>query len=122
MSRDERIAARLIAAIDSLIPASCTTSVHDGRLDVAIHGNAELSIDLAVDQRLPDREAVLAFNVLSAIQDVIVRSSATPWPPASDPTHLPYPAATVREGSLVAWFGSESQPTVAVSPIDLSTV
>lgn len=122
MSRNERIAARLIAAIDPLIPASCTTSIHAGWLEIASDGNAEVSIDLAVDERLSDREAVLAFNVLSTIQDVIVRSSTRPWPPASDPTHLPYPGAAVRQGLLVAWFGSETDPTVAVGPIDLATV
>jgi hypothetical protein len=121
MSRDERIAARLIAAIDSLMPASCTTSIHAGWLEVAIDGNAEVWIDLAVDERLPDREAVLAFNVLSTIQDVIVRSSTWPWPPASEPTYLPYPAAAVRQGLLMAWFGSEAHPTVVIPPIDLAT-
>ena len=40
---------------------------------------------------------------------------------ASDPTDLPYPAATVRQGLLVAWFGSEVQPIVAIPPIDLAT-
>jgi hypothetical protein len=121
MSRDERIAARLIAAINSLIPTSCTTSIDAGRLEVAIDGNWWVSIDLAVDERWPDREAVLAFNVLSTIQDVIVRSSTQPWPPASEPTYLPYPAAAVRQGLLVAWFGSEAHPTVAIPPIDLAT-
>ena len=71
---------------------------------------------------MPDGEAVLAFNVLSAIQDVIVRTSTLPWPPASEPTYLPYPAAVVREGQLVAWFGPEAQPTVALQPIDLAAV
>ena len=121
MSRDERIATRLIAAIDSLIPAYFTTSIYAGRLDMAIEGRVEVSIDLAVDERLPDREAVLAFNVLSTIQDVIVRSSRQPWPPASQTTYLPYPAAVVRQGLLVAWYGSEAHPTVAIPPIDLAT-
>jgi hypothetical protein len=122
MSRDERLAARLIAAIDSLMPASCTTSIHRRWLTVAIDGNAEVSIDLAVDEDLPDRDAVLAFNVLSTIQDVIVRASTRPWPPTSDPLHLPYPGARLRQGQLVVWFGSESHPTVAVPPIDLATI
>jgi hypothetical protein len=121
MSRDERIAARLIAAIDSLIPASCTTSIHADWLEIAIDGNAEVALYLAVAQGMPDREAVLAFNVLSTIQDVIVRSSTWPWPPASEPTYLPYPAAAVRQGLLVAWFGSEEHPTLAIPPIDLAT-
>jgi hypothetical protein len=121
MSRDERIAARLIVALNSLIPASCTTSIEAGRLEVAIDGNWWVSVDLAVDERVPDREAVLAFNVLSTIQDVIVRSSSRPWPPASEPPDLPYPAAAVRQGLLVAWFGSEVHPTVAIPPIDLAT-
>ena len=81
----------------------------------------EVSIDLTVYERLPDREAVLAFNVLSTIQDVVVRSSRQPWPPASEPTYLPYPAAAVRRGLLLVWFGSEAHPTVAISPIDLAT-
>ena len=122
MSRDERIAARLIVALGSLIPSSCTTSIHAGWLEVAIDGDAWGSIGLAVDDRLPDREAVVAFNVLSAIQDVIVRASTRPWPPASDPTDLPYPAAAVRQGLLLAWFGPEAHPTVTVPPIDLATV
>ena len=122
MSRDERIAARLIAAMGPLIPAWCTTSSHDDWLGFAIDGSVEVSIYLAVARGEPDREAVLAFNVLSTIQDVIVRTSTRPWAPASDPTDLPYPAATVREGLLVAWFGSEAQPTVALPPIDLATV
>ena len=122
MSRDERIAARLIAAMGPLIPAWCTTSSHDDWLGFAIDGSVEVSIYLAVARGEHDREAVLAFNVLSTIQDVIVRTSTRPWPPASDPTDLPYPAATVREGLLVAWFGSEAQPTVALPPIDLATV
>ena len=121
MSRDERIAARLIAALDSLIPAYCTIAVDAGRLDVAIAGKVEVSMDLNVDARVPDREAALAFTVLSTIQDAIVRTSRQPWPPASKPTYLPYPAATVRQGLLVAWFGSESHPTVAIPPIDLAT-
>src|SRR5262245_49251610 len=121
MSRDERITARLIAALDSLIPASFTISIDAGRLEVAVEGEWEVSIDLAVDEGLPDREAVLAFNVLSTIQDAIVRSSRQPWPPASEPTYLPYPAAAVRDGLLVAWYGSEAHPTVAVPPIDLAT-
>ena len=102
MSRDERIAARLIAAINSLIPAWCTTSFHHDWLEVAIDGNAEVAVYLAVAQGEPDREAVLAFNVLSTIQDAIVRTSTQPWPPASEPTYLPYPAAAVRQGLLVA--------------------
>jgi hypothetical protein len=121
MSRDERIAARLIAAIGSLIPASCTTSIHAGWLEIAIDGNWWVSIDLAVAEGAPDREAVLAFNVLSTIQDVIVRASTRPWPPASDPTYLPYPAAAVRQRLLVAWFGSEEHPILAIPPIDLAT-
>ena len=122
MSRDERIAARLIAAMGPLIPAWCTTSSHDDWLGFAIDGSVEVSIYLAVARGEPDREAVLAFNVLSTIQDVIVRTSTRPWPPASDPTYLPYPAAAIRQGLLVAWFGSEAQPTVALPPIDLATV
>ena len=92
-----------------------------GRLEVAIDGNAEVAIDLAIDEGVSDRDAVLAFNVLSTIQDMIVLSSSQPWPPASEPTYLPYPAAAVRQGLLVAWFGSEAQPTVAIPPIDLAT-
>ena len=90
MSRDERIAARLIAAMGPLIPAWCTTSSHDDWLGFAIDGSVEVSIYLAVARGEPDREAVLAFNVLSTIQDVIVRTSTRPWPPASDPTDLPF--------------------------------
>jgi hypothetical protein len=119
MSRNERIAARLIAAIGPLVPASCTTSIHDGWLEVAIDGHVDVSISLAAGE-LPGREAVLAVNVLSTIQDVIVRASTRPWPPAADPTHLPYPEAEVRQGVLLAWFGSEAHPTVALPPIDLA--
>jgi len=121
MSRDERIAARLIAALDPWLPTSCTTSIDAGWLEIAIDGTAEVSVALAVDARLSDREAVLAFNVLSTIQDVIVRDSTRPWPPASDPTYLPYPAAAIRQGLLVAWFGSEAHPIVVIPPIDLAT-
>jgi hypothetical protein len=121
MSRDERIAARLIAAMGPLVPAYCTISIGGDELDVAIDGRWWVSIGLAVDERFPDREAVLAFNVMNTIQDVIVRHSTKPWPPASDPTDLPYPAAAVRQGLLVAWFGSEAHPTVALPPIDLAT-
>jgi len=32
-----------------------------------------------------------------------------------------YPAAAVRQGLLVAWYGPEGQPTVAIPPIDLAT-
>ena len=85
-SRDERIAARLIAAIDSLIPGTAPIAIYAGRFEVAIEGKVEVSIDLTVYERLPDRAAVLAFNVLSTIQDVVVRSSRQPWPPASQPT------------------------------------
>src|SRR5690349_11596807 len=106
MSRDERIAAPLIAAIEPLMPASCTTSIHDGWLEVAIEGHVDVSINLGAGG-LPGREAVLAVNVLSTIQDVIVRSSTRPWPPATDPTHLPYPEAEVRQGLLLARYGSE---------------
>jgi hypothetical protein len=74
VSRDERLAARLIAAIDTLMPASCTTS------------------------------------------------STRHWPPASDPTVLPCPGAAVRQGQLVVWFGSESNPAVVVPPIDLAAI
>jgi hypothetical protein len=118
MSRNERIAARLITAIDSLMPASCTTSIVDGWLEVAIDGHVQVMIDLSAAGDAPDR---LAFNVLSTIQDVIVLTSKQPWPPASDPTHLPYPAAEIRQGRLVAWFGSEADPTVVVPPIDLAS-
>jgi len=121
MSRDERIAARLIAAINSLIPVWCTASFHHDWLEVAIDGNAEVAVYLAVAQGERDREAVVAFNVLSTIQDAIVRTSTQPWPPASEPTYLPYPAAAVRQGQLVAWYGPEAQPTVAIPPIDLAT-
>ena len=121
MSREERIAARLIAALDPWLPTSCTTSIDAGWLEIAIDGTAEVSVALAVDARLSDREAVLAFNVLSTIQDVIVRDSTRPWPPASDPTYLPYPAAAIRQGLLVAWFGSEAHPIVVIPPIDLAT-
>ena len=122
MSRDERIAARLIAAINSLIPAWCTTSFDHDWLEVAIDGNAEVAVYLAVAQGEPDREAVLAFNVLSTIQDAIVRTSTQPWPPASDPTYLPCPEAAIRGGLLMVWFGPEAQPTVTLPPIDLATV
>ena len=86
MSRDERIAARLIAAINSLIPASCTTSIDAGCLEVAIDGDWWVSIDLAVAEGVPDHEAVLAFNVLDHDPGRDVRSSTQPWPPASEPT------------------------------------
>jgi hypothetical protein len=119
MSREERIAARLIASLDSLMPASCRTTIRAGWLEVAVDGEAPSSVALAMGERAPD---VGAFNVLSTIQDVIVRSSGRPWPPASDPTDVPYPAATVRQGLLVAWFGSESAPTLKLPPIDLATV
>ena len=119
MTREERIAARLIAAISPLMPATCTTSIRAGWLEVAIDGHWWVSIDLTVAEGVPD---LLAFNVLSTIQDVIVRASTRPWPPASEPTYLPIPAAAVREGLLVAWFGPEAHPTVAIPPIDLSTV
>ena len=122
MSRDERIAARLIDAIASLIPASCTTSIVAGRLEVASDGEWWVTVDLGPDTRLPDREAYLAHNVLDAIQDVIVRSSTRPWPPASDPTYLPCPEAAIRGGLLMVWFGPEAQPTVTLPPIDLATV
>jgi hypothetical protein len=77
MSREERLVARLIAGLGSLIPASCTTAIRAGWLEVAIGGEAPVSLYLAVGE-----DAVLALNVLGTIQDVIVRSSGRPWPPA----------------------------------------
>jgi hypothetical protein len=119
MSRNERIAARLIAALDPLIPASCATSIHGGWLEVAVNGHWWVSIDLGVAQ---DQPAVLAFNVLNTIQDVITVSTTRPWPPASEPTYLAYPEAAVRQGLLVAWFGPEGNATLTIPPIDLATV
>ena len=118
MSREERIAARLVAAIHSLIPVWCVISIEAGRLDVAVDGRCEVSMALGWDDRDPD---VLAFNVLSTIQDAIVRTSTNPWPPASEPTRLPLPEAVVRQEQLVAWFGPEAHPDVAIPPIDLAT-
>jgi hypothetical protein len=122
MSRDERIAARLMAALVPLMPASCTTSIQAGWLAVAIDGHWWVSVCVGIDDRLPDREAVMAANVLNTIQDAIVRWSTRPWPPASEPTYLPCPDAAVRQGQLVIWFGPEDNPTVTLPPIDLATV
>ena len=119
MSKEERIAARLIAAIDALIPASCTVAIHPGRLDFAFEGRWEVSMGLGIDGRPPE---VLAFCALSTVQDAIVRSVRQPWPPGNGPTDLPIPEAVVREGRLVAWFGAEACPAVAIPPIDLTTV
>lgn len=122
MSRDERIAARLVAAIEPLLPAWCAIAIDAGWLHVAIHGRWEVSVALIASEGLPDQEATLAVNVLNTIQDAIVRTSTTPWPPASAPTDLPLPGAAVREEHLLAWFGPEASPTVVVPAIDLSTV
>lgn len=119
MSRDERIAARLVAAIETLLPAWCAISTDAGWLHVAIRGRREVSVALLPSDGL---EASLAENVLNTIQDAIVRTSTTPWPPAIDPTDLPLPAAAVRRGQLVAWFGPEAHPTVMLPPIDLASV
>jgi hypothetical protein len=122
MTREERIAARLIAAISPLMPASCTTSIRAGWLEVAVDGHWWVSIGLAVYEGGADREAVLAFNVLSTLQDVIVRAATRPWPPAGEPTDVPYPAAAVRHGLLVAWFGPEEKPALTPPPIELASV
>jgi hypothetical protein len=121
MSRDERIVARLIGALDSLMPSWCTIAIAGGQVVVAVEGIPDACIDLAAGEGAPDRDALLAFNVLSTIQDVIVRSSKQPWPSAVQRTDLPYPAAAVRQGRLLAWFGPEADPTVAIAPIDLAT-
>jgi hypothetical protein len=122
MSREERIAARLIAALDSLIPAWCAISIDAHNLDVAIDGRWEVSMALDVAAGAPGGEASLAVQVLNTIQDAIVRTTTKPWPPTNEPTRLPLPEAAVREGQLVAWFGPEAQPVVAIPPIELATV
>jgi hypothetical protein len=122
MSREERLAARLVAAIGPLLPAWCALSIHAGWLDVAIHGDVEVSMGLVATEGIPERDAALAFNILNTIQDAIVRASTRPWPPASEPTYLPIPESTVRQGQLLAWFGPQAHPTVVLPPIDLATV
>jgi hypothetical protein len=119
MSREERIAARLVAAIAPLTPAWCTVSIDAEWLHVAIHGDVEVSMRLNVGDRAPEE---LAFNILSTIQDAIVRTSTRPWPPASEPTFLPIPEAAVRDGQLLTWFGPEAHPVVTIPPIDLTAM
>jgi hypothetical protein len=55
MSRDERIAARLVAAIQALMPAWCTISIDAGWLRIAIDGKTEVSVGLVADERASDR-------------------------------------------------------------------
>ena len=119
MAREERITAQLVAALEPLIPASCTVSVREGSLDFAFEGRWEVSMDLGFDGRAPE---TLAVNVLNTIQDAIVRSVHRPWPPAGDPGHLAISEAAVRSGQLLAWYGPETGPTVTLPPIDLTTV
>jgi hypothetical protein len=122
MSREERLAARLMAAIGPLLPAWCALSIHAGWLHVAIHGDVEVSMCLIATEGIPERDAALADSILNTIQDAIVRTSTRPWPPASEPTFLPIAEAAVRQGQLLAWFGPEAHPTVALQPIDLAAV
>lgn len=118
MSREQRIAARLVAALEPLFPAWCTIAIASDSLTVFVDGTFDVSISIGWDDRDP---ADLAFNVLSTIQDAIVRTSTNPWPPASEPTRLPLPDAAVRQGMLVAWFGPEAHSDLAIPPIDLTT-
>jgi hypothetical protein len=87
---------------------------------VAIRGDVEVSMCLLATDGIPEGDARLADNVLNTVQDAIVRTSTRPWPPASEPTHLPLPEVAVRHGQLLAWFGPEAHPTVALPPIDLT--
>ena len=118
MTKEERIAARLVAAIEPLLPAWCAISIDGDELHMFVDGRWEVSVALWTG----DREADLARNVLNTIQDAVVRTSTTPWPAATDPTDLPIPEATVRSGQLLAWYGPENGPTVTLPPIDLATV
>ncbi|MDQ6745262.1 MAG: hypothetical protein M3Z27_04485 [Actinomycetota bacterium] len=101
------IADQLAPAIPDRAHLALTTTGSVVRLD---DGQTLAAVDLATfaseEGLLSDEEAETAVRaVLSTIQDVVTEALTVMWPA---PDALP--AAAVRNGHLVGWFGDDQHP------------
>jgi hypothetical protein len=116
------IAAALADAIQTVIPPRFGLHVVAGAIGVSVDGAPEVWISLSDGVSLEHREALLAGNVLSTLQDVIVRETSQPWPTGNSSSDLPLPGTKAVAGMIEMWFGDERSPALRLPSVDLSTV
>lgn len=118
------LAADLARGLNEVVPDGLSVRAVDGSLEVrsgelAVGGSAALEIleDDDADPA-PGRIETAARAALSGVQDVIIETIRTPWPGAEDGGRdLPQPDCRVRGRELLAWFGDEATPALALPAI-----
>ena len=119
-SRD--LAEALAARLSDVAPEGLRVRADDGHItvsrgDVLLGGSSAPQI---LDGRSDDRQLeTAARSTISAVQDVVAEELKAPWPLSSG--RMPAPDARIEGDVLLAWFGPEDQPVVALAPISLES-
>lgn len=119
-----KLADALAEAVQESVSAPFNLEANGSAITVSRSGRvigtvtaAEIADD--IDSRSePERLASATRAVLSAIQDLIVRSTAEPWPSTKSGA-LPVPNAEVRETMLRIWFGDPATPAAELPSLDI---
>jgi hypothetical protein len=125
-SRD--LAVGLARGLDGAAPDGLSVRAVNGNLEVRsgvlpVGGSAALEIlqDDAGTGPTADRIETATRAALAGIQDVIIESTRSPWPRRSADNgtgnDLPQPDCRVRDAELLAWFGDEATPALALPAI-----
>jgi hypothetical protein len=122
------LAADLARGLNEVVPDGLSVRAVDGSLEVrsgeqVVGGSAALEI-LEDDEGAgpaPDTIETATRAALSGVQDVIIESIHGSWPdrPGADGggRDLPLPDCHVRGRELLAWFGDEATPALALPAI-----
>jgi hypothetical protein len=93
------------------------SAVHVARDDTWLGGSTAPEIVTAqADERQIESAA---RSTISGVQDVFAEELAEPWPASRG--DMPTPDVRIKDGVLLAWFGSEDEPFLTLGPYPLPT-
>ncbi len=123
------LAAELARGLNEVVPDGLSVRAVDGSLEVrsgelVVGGSAALLILEDDEGTWPGADTMETATraALSGVQDVIIESIHGPWPGRSGADKgrdLPLPDCRVRGRELLAWFGDEAAPALALPAIPL---
>jgi len=114
------LADALASRLDDVAPEGLNVRAHEKRIgvyrgDLLLGGSAAPGI---LDSESDDQQVeTAARSTISAVQDVFAEELKIPWPAGSG--LMPAPDTCVRSGVLLAWFGPEKEPVLALISLEL---
>jgi hypothetical protein len=91
---------------------------------VSVRGARPDGISLFDDPNRPlaDLVSILAWNVLSGLQDIIATETTEPWPTMGPGRTMALPQVELRNGELHMWYGDETTVVVRLQPLPLANI